>query len=68
MRNLLNVILTLGIIWGIVAVMNTYKTEQVVTAEVEEKPMINFKAPSFTLHGIDNKPYVIRSSLKKPVV
>jgi cytochrome c biogenesis protein CcmG/thiol:disulfide interchange protein DsbE len=68
MKRYMNVILSIGFIWVIVAVVNTYNVEESVPAVIEEKPAINFKAPPFTLQGIDNQSYQIGSSLDKPVV
>jgi cytochrome c biogenesis protein CcmG/thiol:disulfide interchange protein DsbE len=68
MKRLIHVFLTIGLIWAALAVINTYTLEENVSAVIEEKPMINFKAPAFTLQGIDNQPYEIGSSLEKPVV
>jgi cytochrome c biogenesis protein CcmG/thiol:disulfide interchange protein DsbE len=68
MKRVIRVFLTIGFIWAAIAVINTYKIEGNVSAVIEEKPIINFKAPTFTLQGIDNKPYEIGSSLEKPIV
>jgi cytochrome c biogenesis protein CcmG/thiol:disulfide interchange protein DsbE len=68
MKRLIRVFLTISLLWATIAVINTYKNEKTVIAVIEEKPMINFRAPSFTLQGIDNNPYEIGTSLEKPVV
>lgn len=73
MKKVLNLIFIVGLLWLIIVTFNNYKNrsndkEPLSISKIEELPEVNFKAPSFSLNGLDEKNYSLESAKGKPII
>jgi cytochrome c biogenesis protein CcmG/thiol:disulfide interchange protein DsbE len=74
-KKIIGILLIMGLIWSITITVNKSNSDvneadqaEAVSSGVEELPKVNFKAPSFSLRGLDEENYSLKTAKGKPLV